>query len=52
MSEFTKEDQIKTQGTSRVAITGMAWSFAERISAQLVTLIVTVVLARLLGPDE
>lgn len=28
------------------------WKFAERISAQLVSLIVSVVLARLLGPDD
>lgn len=30
----------------------MVWAFAERISAQLVTLLVSVVLARKLGPDE
>lgn len=30
----------------------MLWTFAERISAQLVTLVVSVVLARLLSPEE
>ena len=38
--------------TSQVALGGMAWSFAERVSAQIVTLIVSIVLARLLTPDE
>lgn len=51
MSEFEGE-KIKGQGVSRVAITGMAWSFLERISAQLVTFVVSIVLARLLSPDE
>lgn len=47
-----KGNKIKGQGASRVAITGMAWSFLERISAQLVTFVVSIVLARLLTPDE
>lgn len=33
-------------------ISGLIWSFGERISAQLVTLIVSIVLARLLAPQE
>lgn len=33
-------------------IGGLLWSFGERISAQLVTLIVSIVLARLLSPEE
>ena len=31
---------------------GLFWSFAERISAQLVTLIVTIILARILAPSD
>ena len=33
-------------------IGGLIWSFAERICAQLVTLIVGIVLARILSPDD
>ena len=33
-------------------ISGLFWSFAERIGAQLVSFVVSVVLARLLMPDE
>lgn len=51
MSEFDG-NKIKGQGASRVAISGMAWTFLERISAQLVTFVVSIVLARLLSPDE
>lgn len=38
--------------SAQVALGGMVWTFAERISAQLVTLIVSIILARLLSPDE
>jgi len=31
---------------------GLLWKFGERITAQLITLIVTIVLARLLSPDD
>lgn len=40
----------KSGGNS--AFGGVLWSFAERVSAQLVTMIVTIVLARLLEPSE
>lgn len=33
-------------------MSGMAWSFAERISAQLVSTVVGIVLARILSPNE
>ena len=33
-------------------ISGLIWKFAERISAQLVTFIVSIVLARLLSPSD
>lgn len=46
------DDLKKTGSASQTALGGMFWTFAERISAQLVTLIVSIVLARLLGPDE
>ncbi|MBP3692296.1 MAG: lipopolysaccharide biosynthesis protein [Clostridia bacterium] len=37
---------------SSTAISGAAWRFAERIFAQLITFCVSIVLARLLSPDE
>lgn len=33
-------------------ISGLVWTYAERISAQLVSLIVSIILARLLSPEE
>ncbi|WP_298771734.1 lipopolysaccharide biosynthesis protein [uncultured Fibrobacter sp.] len=42
----------KKKSTAQIALGGMAWAFAERICAQIVTLIVSIILARLLGPDE
>lgn len=33
-------------------ISGLFWSFGERISAQIVTLVVSIFLARLLSPDQ
>ena len=33
-------------------LSGLFWKFGERISAQLVTFIVSIVLARLLSPDD
>lgn len=50
MQENKQENHKR--GASHAALGGMAWTFAERISAQLVTLIVSIVLARLLSPDE
>ena len=35
----------------KTTISGLAWRFMERIGVQLITLIVSVILARLLGPD-
>lgn len=40
------------RSASQTALGGMVWTFAERISAQLVTLVVSIVLARMLDPDE
>ena len=34
------------------AFTGMLWKLTERIGAQMVTLIVSIILARLLTPDD
>lgn len=36
----------------RKIISGLFWKFGERITAQIVSLIVTIILARLLSPDE
>lgn len=36
----------------KVIFAGLFWKFSERITAQLVTLIVSIVLARLLTPDD
>ena len=33
-------------------VSNLAWKFAERISAQVVTLVVSIVLARLLDPSH
>ena len=41
------EENVKSK-----VISGLVWKFAERISAQLVTFIVSVVLARLLSPEH
>lgn len=38
--------------TKKTIVSGLIWRFSERISAQLVTLVVSIVLARLLSPDE
>ncbi len=40
-------DEIKTK-----TISGLAWRFGERISAQLISFIVSIVLARILMPEE
>jgi len=40
------------KSTKKKVIGGLAWSFAERISAQLVSLIVGIILARILSPED
>ncbi len=40
------------QTTKRKVVGGLFWSFGERICAQLVTLIVGIILARILSPDD
>lgn len=42
---------MKTEKRSGV-IGGLIWSFAERMSAQLVSLIVSILLARILVPED
>ena len=32
--------------------TGLFWTYAERITAQLITMVVTIILARLIVPEE
>ena len=44
------ENRIMNSGES--VITNMSWKFAERITAQLVTFVVSIVLARLLSPSD
>ena len=43
-----KTDQTKNGGV----VGGLFWSFLERIASQLVSMIVGIILARLLTPDE
>ena len=38
--------------TKTKVLSGLVWKFGERISAQFVTLIVSIVLARLLSPEH
>ena len=44
---MTQENNIKSK-----VLSGLIWKFAERISAQLVTFIVSIILARLLDPSH
>lgn len=44
---MTNSSQIKSR-----AFSGIIWKFAERVSAQLVSLIVSIILARILLPDD
>ena len=44
--------QEETKEIKRKAFTGAMWKFAERISAQLVSIVVAIYLARLLLPDD
>ncbi len=43
---------MQNEETSKCVMSGMIWAFGERIGAQIVTLIVSIVLARLLSPEE
>ena len=43
---------MKSQNMKSKVMSGLVWKFAERISAQLVTFIVSIVLARLLSPSH
>ena len=42
----------KASSMGKTAVGGAGWRFAERICAQLVTFVVSTVLARILSPDE
>ncbi len=41
----------KTNLTGKKVLSGLMWTFGERISAQLVTTLVSIILARLLAPE-
>ena len=43
---------MDSSNLKKSALLGAFWKFAERIGAQLVSLVVSVVLARLLTPDD
>lgn len=43
---------MQNEETSKHVMSGMMWAFGERIGAQIVTLSVSIVLARLLSPEE
>lgn len=45
-------EKLQSGNLKRKAFGGFVWSFMERISAQLVSLIVSIVLARLLLPED
>ena len=51
MSIATEREESMNKSKDSV-VSGLIWSFAERISAQLVTTIVSIVLARLLDPTH
>ena len=42
---------VTNDNTKKKVFEGLFWKFGERITAQIVSLIVSIVLARLLGPD-
>lgn len=42
----------ENKGLKKKVFNGFAWQFAERISAQVVSLVVSIILARLLSPDD
>ncbi len=39
-------------GTRKKVVSGLLWKFGERITAQIISLVVSIILARLLSPDE
>lgn len=43
---------MEKKGINEKIIGGLIWTYAERMSAQMVSLIVTIILARLLTPEE
>ena len=43
---------MSENNTKKQVFSGLIWRFSERILAQLVTFVVTVVLARLLDPES
>lgn len=43
---------MASQGIEKKVFSGFIWNFAERISAQVVTFVVSVILARLLSPSH
>ena len=48
-----KNDSVTTENNSAGDIkSGLIWTFAERIAAQLVSTVVTIILARLLDPEN
>lgn len=46
------EEQVKTENLKNKSIFATMWKFLERFAAKAVSLIVTIVLARLLTPDD
>ena len=43
---------MQTSSVKEKTITGAIWKFLERISAQLISFVVSIILARLLSPDD
>ena len=40
------------QNRAKKVTSGLIWTYAERLTAQLITILVTIVLARIIAPDE
>ena len=49
---MNEELEYKIQNLKQKAFSGFFWIFAERTSAQLVSMIVSIVLARILIPED
>lgn len=49
---YKNERRLKNMGMREKALSGMAWKFGERIIAQLVSTAVSILLARLLMPED
>ncbi|MFW6015263.1 MAG: lipopolysaccharide biosynthesis protein [bacterium] len=47
-----KSDENNRINLKNKIVSGLAWAYAERISAQLVTFVVSIILARLIDPNE